>query len=197
MVGLGVVERRRGLDFGSNRAVACRRQRLLITVLGGHGSFEPLVQVDCRSILRADIVALPHALGGIVALPKHLEQFVETHLLRVMDHEHRLGMPGQPRTDLLIGRIGGNAAGVANGGGEHPFGLPEQALRPPKTAHAKNRLAHAVRVRANERAAIDEVLAGNRHALSAARQRPLGGRQPQLELESHQPISLRWNSGII
>ena len=132
-----------------------------------------------------------------MALPKHLQQFVKAHLLRVVDHEHRLGMPGQPRTDLFIGRIGGKAASVANGGGEHPLGLPEQALRPPKAAHAEDGLAQAVWVRANQRMAIDEVLGRNRHSLGAARQRPLGCRQPQLELESHQPSSFKRTSGII
>src|SRR5690606_24166270 len=72
VVGFRVVEFRRGRDLGGDPAAAGGRQRLLEGVARrrrlrqlrfGRG-------VDPRPVGRGDIVALSHALGGIVLLPE-------------------------------------------------------------------------------------------------------------------------------
>src|SRR5919201_782310 len=74
---LGVIERRRQPDFGRNGAIAFLVERLLEHLLRALRGLELLIAmaVDRRAVLRADIVALAHALRRVMALPEHLEQF--------------------------------------------------------------------------------------------------------------------------
>src|SRR5690349_23646479 len=72
--------------------------------------------VDTRAVLRADVVALAHALRRVMALPERLQELLVAELLRIVDDEHDLIVPGLPGAHLLIGRIGREAAGVANCG---------------------------------------------------------------------------------
>ena len=51
--------------------------------------------VDGRAVLRADIVALAHALGRVVQFPEHGQQFTVAHFALVEDHQHNFGVPGQ------------------------------------------------------------------------------------------------------
>ena len=53
-------------------------------------------RVDRRAVLRADVVALTHALRRVVVLPEHLEQVLVADHRRVEDHEDRLGVPVCP-----------------------------------------------------------------------------------------------------
>src|SRR5690606_31427525 len=71
---LGVIKRRRLAELGGDVPVAGRVQGRLIGLPGRARGLGLLgrVGVDRRAILSADVVALPHALGGIVALPEHL-----------------------------------------------------------------------------------------------------------------------------
>ena len=72
MIILGKIKGRRGQDFGGDFAMPCRCQLRLIGIkaLGGSGMLRLAVVVDTRPVLRAHIIALPHSLRWIVALPK-------------------------------------------------------------------------------------------------------------------------------
>src|ERR1051326_3261571 len=131
MIVLGEIERRRVADLGGDLAVALRPQRL------GVGGFRGLTGralrgiegVDARAILRADVVALAHALGRVVVLPERLEQPLVGDSARVENHQHDLVVPGAPVADSLAGRIGGDPAGLAGRRDEYILAeLPKLAL---------------------------------------------------------------------
>src|SRR5262249_55974189 len=70
VIALGVVELGRIQDLGGDAAVPGRAQRTLITVARSLGDAALLGRedVDAGAVLRADVVALAHALRGIVRL---------------------------------------------------------------------------------------------------------------------------------
>src|SRR5205814_898981 len=107
MVVLGEVERRRIDNLGRHRAVAALGQGGLERRLRCRrgGALRGAGDIDAGAILRADVVALAHALGRIVAFPERLEQPLVGDFRRVVDHEHHLVVAGAPGADLLIGRV--------------------------------------------------------------------------------------------
>src|SRR2546430_8232297 len=141
VVVLGKIELRRIEDFGGDRTEAPRLELLAIhglrclrgsALLGAEG-------VDAGAILRAHIVALAHALGRIVALPKRFEQPLIGNLLRIIDHEHHLVVPGATGANLLVSGIGRIAAGIADRGDVDALTqFPEFALGAPKAAHPEH-----------------------------------------------------------
>src|SRR5581483_8313419 len=99
------------------------------------------------AILRADIIALPHPLGGIVALPKCLQQFLVRDFLRIVDHQHNRVMPGAPAADLFISRVRGLTRGITNRGDMDSIAqLPELALGTPEASEAKDRCLQPLRI---------------------------------------------------
>src|SRR5712691_2778837 len=90
MIILGEIERRRVADLGGDGSVTFRSQRLGVGGLRSFGSraLRRIERVDAGAILRADVVALAHALGRIVGLPKRLEQALVGDPARVEDHQH-------------------------------------------------------------------------------------------------------------
>src|SRR5580692_12750499 len=88
MIVLGKIERRRVDDLGSDRAHALRVERLGIGRLRGFrgGALRRRKYIDAGAVLGADVVALAHALGRVVALPEGLEQLLVGDFLRVVDH---------------------------------------------------------------------------------------------------------------
>src|SRR3954453_7920500 len=75
MVVLGVVELRRRQDLGRDRPVTGPLQFCLkrVTRRFGGPTLVVAVIVDAGPVLRADVVALAHALGGVVVLPERLQ----------------------------------------------------------------------------------------------------------------------------
>src|SRR5690606_4504026 len=94
--------------------------------------------VDGRAVLRADVVALTHALGGVVVLPEDAEQLFVGDALGVEDDAHDLCLAGLARAHPVVRRTEREAAGLADLGRIHAFGLPELALGPPEAAHAED-----------------------------------------------------------
>src|SRR5262249_10970277 len=94
--------------------------------------------VDRRPVLRSDVVALTHALSRVVVLPEDLEQLLVRDLRRVINDLYDLGVSGTPGAGLLVGRVGGEAARVADRGAVDAGRLPEQPLRAPETAHTED-----------------------------------------------------------
>src|SRR5580693_56367 len=76
MIPLGKVEGRSIADLGGDLAQPCRYELTLIGLPRGLGSGLLLrrKRIDCRPVLGPDVVALPHALGRVMALPEQLQQ---------------------------------------------------------------------------------------------------------------------------
>src|SRR6185503_20184149 len=106
VVVLGVVERAGGRDLGGDLAVAGGAQALGEELLGGlDGLALGVVGVVGRgAVLAADIVALPHALGRVMALPEDAQDLLVAGLGGVEHHEDGLRMAGAAAADLLVGR---------------------------------------------------------------------------------------------
>src|SRR5262245_6675192 len=102
---LGVVELGSLANLRGDGPVTRRRERPLVRVARGLGETALLGRhaVDRRPVLRADVIALAHALGGIVALPEGLEQGVVGHQTRLEHHQHDLGVPRHAAADFLVG----------------------------------------------------------------------------------------------
>ena len=147
VVRLGVVERAGGGDLGRDLAEAGRGQRRLVAVARrlDRGALLVRAVVDGRAVLRADVVALAHALRRVVALPERAQDLVARHLRGVEHDEHGLGVAGRAAADLLVGRVRRVAAGVADGGRVDAVELPEQPLGAPEAAHADDQRLHAAR----------------------------------------------------
>src|SRR5579862_4495740 len=71
----GEIERRGVENFRSDQSHVLGRKRLAVRSLRGLGGGALLRRkgVDAGAVLRANVVALPHALGRIVAFPERLE----------------------------------------------------------------------------------------------------------------------------
>ena len=186
---LGVVERRRVHDFGGDGAVARLPQRL---GEAGFGRFRHLplrvaMDIDAGAVLRADIVALAHALGRVVRLPEHLEQGVVGDFRRVEHDEDHLIVPGAAGADVLVGRVGRVATRIADRRGPYARGFPELAFGAPETAEAEQGALHALREGRRHRRAVDEMLGRNRHDAVAVRQGPVRGYHLDLlhQVEKH------------
>src|SRR5215472_13564837 len=127
VVVLGEVELASRLDLRADLAVPRLGQPLLV---GGGGllSLRPLLRAvieDRRPVLGADVIALPHALGGVVRLPEIPEQLGVADLRRIEHHAHGLRVPGTARADLLICRVRGESSLIADCGRDDSGDLPE------------------------------------------------------------------------
>src|SRR6516165_2225989 len=94
MVVLGKIELTSRCDLGSDGAEPLGGKRLLIHRLRSVGrlALRVVVSVDRASILRADVVALTHALRRVVVLPERLQQALIGDLLRIEHHQHHFGV---------------------------------------------------------------------------------------------------------
>ena len=146
--------------------------------------------VDPGAVLRADVVALAHALGRVVVLPEDLEHRVVARAGRVEHDEHDLVVAGARAAHLLVGGVGGEAAGVADRGRVHAVGLPELALRAPEAAHAEHRHLVALGEGGLQRGAEHVVGLGDGHLLSAAGEGILGRRHRGLPAEQAHRVPL-------
>ena len=178
MVGLRVVELAGRGDLGRDRAVAGLTQALLVGACGRLRGVALLlgVVVEGGAVLRADVVPLSHPLRRVVALPEDAQHLLIGGQARIEDDQHRLGVPREPRADLLVARVRRDAAGVAHRRGMDARRLPEEALRPPEAAHADQRALAPLREGRRELPPGDEVRLGHRHPLGAAGERLAGGR---------------------
>ena len=102
MVLLGVVERpvTGRLQLGAERAVpSVREGPLSVRVdLAGLRVLRLVHREQRRAVLRADVVALPEALGGVVGLEELPHQLLVADLPGIEADPHRLGVPGASRT---------------------------------------------------------------------------------------------------
>ena len=135
MIALGIVEGLEGHDLGHDRLAV----RLVLGQLGhvrvGCRLLLGGAEEDRRAVLGAVVRPLPIQLGRIVGhLEEHLEQFPVRHHAGIVDHLHRLGVPGLTGAHLFIGRLHRGATGIAGHGAGHAPGVLEDGLNAPKTA---------------------------------------------------------------
>lgn len=166
MVVLGVVKSFQRCNFRRNLAEACRRQFELIRSPGIKcGAVLCMVgSVDGRAILAADVVTLTHALGGVVAFPKNLEQLRVTDGGRVVNDQHDFGMAGIAIANSPIVGTCNMATGISCGGRKYAVDLPKTSFCTPETAQRKYSLPQVFGKRSLHRVAIHEMLVQSRCA---------------------------------
>jgi len=191
---LGVEVRRLagGPDLGGDLAEAATGQLLAVDLgqLAGGLLLLGGGPVDRRAVLGAHVVALAHALGGVVDLEELLHQVGVGDDGGVEDDAHGLGVPGAAAADLLVGRVRRAATGVADRGGPDAGELPVDLLGAPEAAEAQDGDLEAGRhVVGDDRRVQHQVLAEVPHRLRAAPQCLVGGGQGGgLPESEHAPI---------
>src|SRR5262249_27885286 len=90
----------------------------------------------------------------VVRLPEDFQQLVIADALGVIDHEHRLVVPGKPRANFLVGRVRRKAPGITDRGHMHARDLPELPLCAPEAAEPEQRLLRALGVWAFKSGAV-------------------------------------------
>src|SRR5207245_11628512 len=113
---LGVVELGRVDDLGGDATVARLREHALIGVARGLRK-PPLlgrIDVDPRTVLRADVVALAHALRRVMALPEDPQKRRVAHARGVEDDAHDLGVAGEAAAELIVVGVRSVASRVAD-----------------------------------------------------------------------------------
>ena len=183
-----------GAEFGGNwRAVAVGGE---FGVIGGDhlargGFLRSAREIEGRAVLRADIIALAHALGRVMALKEQFHEVREGDFGGVEDDLDDLGMAGAAGADFFVGRVRGDAAGIADTGQPDALGLPEDPLGAPEAAEAENGRLVSGRGVGLDRAAVDEMGRGGRDRPGAAGQGGVTGRQGSgLAGEEHRRDSL-------
>src|SRR6516165_6273024 len=173
------VKRRDLEDLGRDGPVAVCRQNPLVGLLGslGRASLSRGVDVDAGSILGADVVALSHALRGIMAFPEGFEQRLVADFLGIEHHQYDFVVARAAGAYFLIGRVGCGAAGVAHRRDPNAIAhLPELALGTPEAAEPEHRRLEALWIGTFEGALVEEVCARRRDWLRAAFEGIVGGR---------------------
>src|SRR5450759_4103258 len=134
---LGCVERAGGDDLRIDRLLELG----LDFFLGGFRQFALLVVAheNRGAVLVAAVAELPVLHGRIDGVPVMREQLLVGDLARIIDHLHRLGVPGATGGDLLVARIGDVPAGVARRGRDHPRHVVEIRFRAPEAAASEDR----------------------------------------------------------
>src|SRR5262249_7287373 len=122
--------------------------------------------IDCRAVLRADVVALTHALGRVMAFPERFQQCFVTRNLRIIDDEYGFGVAAEATAHFFVGRVRCRAAGIADRGHPDTRHLPEHPLRAPEAAEPEDRLLQNVRIRPDKRMIVDEMPLRYRHWLA-------------------------------
>src|SRR5579871_205384 len=125
-----------GHDLGHNGAFV---PGLLKFVLGGLGGFFLLgvVEENDRAVLGPDVRPLPVQAGGVVAVPKTIQELLIGNLFGVEFHLHHFRMARAVRTNVLISGGIGHPALVSHRGGNNTFQLPESFFDSPKTARSE------------------------------------------------------------
>src|SRR5262245_57146365 len=169
MVIFRIIEGARVENLGGDRIEAARLERTLVHCLALFGEFALLRRehINAGAILRADVVALTHALRRIVILPERLEQGSVRNLPWIVDNEHHFVVTGSPGAALFVAWVWGMAAGIANRRNMNALAqFPKLPLRPPETAHAEHRFLE-VRRKLLERPVQHEMLARRRDRTSS------------------------------
>src|SRR5882724_310066 len=97
---------------------------------------------DRSAVLRAPVRALAIQLGGIVVLPKNVQQLIVGNLAGIVIYFHRFGMAGAVGADLFVSGVFSFPADVAYAGGGDAGKLAEGSFDFPETAGGKCSFGH-------------------------------------------------------
>ena len=113
---LGVIKCRRVDNLCRDVAISGGAQFVLehIAAFFGRRFLRRIHTVNAGAILRADIVALSHALRRVVVFPKNLQNFVNGNQLRVKHHLHHFIMAGLAAAYFFIAWIGRKTRRIAD-----------------------------------------------------------------------------------
>lgn len=116
-----------------------------------------LVKIENRrSIIVADVRALPVKLRRVVHPKKLLAERFVTHFIGIEFYQHGLGMSGGMRTDLLVGRVLDMAAGIAGCRLDHARYLVKIKLHAPEASRRKQSFFHESQPNLKERGDYDK-----------------------------------------
>ena len=169
MIFLGVVELAQRCDLGGDAAETGLVQRLLVVghALLDDGALVIAGVIDRATVLVADVIALTHALGGVMGLEAGPQDLRQADHRRVKDHAYDLGVACLAGAGLFIARIRRMAAGIADRRHLDARQLPEEALGSPEAAQPQHDLLTLTVERRYNRAAIDVMNAADANRFTA------------------------------
>ena len=132
---LGGVEALQRYDLGDDGPPEPRLRRVARCL--GAALLGVVVGQDDGPVLRADVVTLAVARGGIVSAPEQVEDLGVAHQPGVEGDLDHLRMAGAPAADCLVGRVRGAAAGIAGHYLAHPADPQIDRLHAPEAAAAQ------------------------------------------------------------
>mmetsp|Transcript_5933 Transcript_5933/g.19006 ORF Transcript_5933/g.19006 Transcript_5933/m.19006 type:complete len:252 (+) Transcript_5933:18-773(+) len=150
-----------GGDHRAHAPALCLQCLLVAGLAGLHQVPLLLVEpVEAAAVLRAPVVALAHAGGGVVGLPEPTQDVHKADLLWIVDHLHRLRRSSLAAADLMISRIGCVACCIAHRRGVNATTRepPHALLRSPETAVGEDDHLHVLGPRPLHGRAQDVVL---------------------------------------
>ncbi|MCY1247659.1 hypothetical protein D9M72_610090 [compost metagenome] len=119
---------------------------------------------------------------------------------RLVDYEHDFAVASQAGADFFVGRVWGEAAGIAHRRAVYALALPETTLSAPEAPQAKDREFHIAWKWAQQRVAVDVVLFRYLQRRFAPGQGLLCSRHfvfihQDFRAQDHEPIPLfRWDN---
>ena len=116
-----------------------------------------------RSILHANVGALPVQRGRVMVRPEKIQKFVIADLRRIELHFHDLGVSGLVGANILIRRILLCSSRIPDTGGQNTFYVAESLFHSPETTRTE---CSFLRLHANTMKRLDhmrnQMLVGNR-----------------------------------
>src|SRR5690606_13872130 len=96
VIGFGQVKFNTGANFSRNVRVTGLAQALLVLRFTGRGPLRFLRtgQINTGTVFGTDVVALAHALSGIVIFPEDDQQFFQTDVGRIIPDAHQFVVAG-------------------------------------------------------------------------------------------------------
>ena len=88
--------------------------------------------------MAAGVVALPVALGGVVALPEQFQQVAEVEGGSAPHHTHNFRVSRSAGADLVVARLLGLAARIPHSSAHHPRQSPEPFFSTPEASTGKD-----------------------------------------------------------
>jgi len=140
--------------------LACLCQLLLLRV----------VTINSRSVLRAAVVALPHALRWVVRRPKQSQQVYKGHLLWVVHHLHHFVVSSLARAHLFVAWVLCMPANISNGSRVNSWKPPKAFLCTPEASRSEYSYLKAFFKGSLDWITCDKVHVGHRYFALRARQ---------------------------
>lgn len=139
MVLLGRVELLELPDFGDDLAIESPGSFQLAARALGDLALGLIDIENARPVDLAAVAELPAVVERIDVSPEDVYQFAIADDLRIVDHLHRLLMPGPPGDHFLVGRVDRMSAGETGGNRIHSVDLVVRRLHTPEATAGEYR----------------------------------------------------------